>query len=313
MQRRRFLSLSPLLMVPALVVPAHAQAPLRKIRLNILPASEVSPIFAAIKFGWFAAEGLEVDTTPSVGGAAGIPGLVGGAYDIIYSNFVSNVLACARGLDIKGLSAASIGGKAAIVTRKDSGLKRGIDMNGKTFAVNTRNNAIWLYARAWIRATGGDPKKVTFKEVPFPQMQDALLRRQIDVAYQIEPYVTAVEDDPNLVNLGDPLKGVQPEVQIGQYTTTGQFLKSNRDVVDRFLRGQEKGNQWVNAHSGTTELAELITSYSKIPLEITRRLRLAQAVSAISLEEARKTMALMKEAGLIGADLELSTILYAAR
>src|SRR5262245_28080 len=136
MQRRRFLSLAPLLFAPAMASPARAQTPLRKIRLNILPAGEVSPPFAAIKIGWFAAEGLEVDTTPSVGGAAGIPGLVGGAYDIIYSNFVSNVLACARGLDVKGISAASTGGKAGIVARKDSGLKSGADLNGKTFAVN---------------------------------------------------------------------------------------------------------------------------------------------------------------------------------
>ena len=45
---------------------------------------------------------------------------------------------------------------------------------GKSIAVNTRNKVIWLYARAWVKATGGDPERVTFKEVPFPQMEDAL-------------------------------------------------------------------------------------------------------------------------------------------
>ena len=35
-----------------------------------------------------------------------------------------------------------------------SAFKTGKDFEGKRVAVNTRNNIIWLYARAWIQATG---------------------------------------------------------------------------------------------------------------------------------------------------------------
>ena len=47
---------------------------------------------------------------------------------------------------------------------------------------------IWLYARAWIQATGGDPDKVTFLEVPFPQMEDALRQQRVDAAFMVAPF-----------------------------------------------------------------------------------------------------------------------------
>lgn len=296
--------------IGAVVGQGKARARGQVLRVNLIPAAEVAPIYAAVKMGYFAAEGLEVDTTPSVGGAAGIPGLIGGAYDIIYGNVVSNLLARAQGLDVKVISAASNGGFGSIMARKDSGVKRGADLHGKALAVNTRNNVIWLYARAWVKATGGDPSKVTFKEVPFPQMTDALVRRQTDAAFMIEPFLTAAASEDSLTEIGKPYAELQPEVQVGQYGTTDKLLKAHPDVIERFLHGQEKGNQWVKDHIGKAELAELITSYTKIPLEITKRLPIAQPTTELKVAEIKKTMVLMKENGLLKADVDLSTVLY---
>ena len=64
-----------------------------KLRVSIIPINDVTPLFSAIKQGYFAEEGLEIDTAPSAGGAVGIPGLVAGSYDIVYGNVVSMLLA----------------------------------------------------------------------------------------------------------------------------------------------------------------------------------------------------------------------------
>ncbi|MFX4497600.1 ABC transporter substrate-binding protein, partial [Acinetobacter baumannii] len=83
----------------------------------------------------------------------------------------SVLLASQQGLDVKVIAPgtkvllADVD-TAPIIVRSDSGIKNGKDMEGKSIAVNTRNNVIWLYARAWIKATGGDPDKVVFKEIP---------------------------------------------------------------------------------------------------------------------------------------------------
>lgn len=289
--------------------PAFAQA--QKVRVNLIPAGEVAPMYAAIKNGDFAAEGLEVDTTPSVGGAAGIPGLVGGAYDVIYGNIVSTLLARQQGLDIKIIAAASKGGvqQETIMVRKADGIKSGADLAGKTIAVNTRNGVIWLYARAWIKATGGDPDKVTFKEVPFPQMLDALKRKQVDAAFIIEPFVTAAKSDPDVVGIGRPYQ-LQPDLQVGQYLASSDFIKKNPEIIERFVRALKKGNAWVDARLGTPEVAELVTSFTKIPVELTKQLTLAHPTTKVNLDEVKKAMGFMREHGLLKSDIDPTTVVY---
>src|ERR1700754_2347301 len=76
-------------------------AELEKLRVSIIPINDVAPLFAAIQNGYFRELGLEIDTAPTTGGAVGIPGLVGGSYDIAYGNVVSVLLASQQGLDLR--------------------------------------------------------------------------------------------------------------------------------------------------------------------------------------------------------------------
>src|SRR5258708_26935591 len=74
-----------------------------------------------------------------------------------------------------------------LVARQGDSIKTGKDLEGKTVAVNTRKGIIWLFARAWIAKSGGDPSKVTFKEEPLPHMRGALRGKQIDAAFMANP------------------------------------------------------------------------------------------------------------------------------
>jgi NitT/TauT family transport system substrate-binding protein len=166
---------------------------LEKVHVGIIPDYGVAPVVAAMSRGYFRDAGLEVDTSPSAGGAASIPALIGGSVDIAYGNVVSTLLACQQGLDLKviapGTNGTGLGNtKVPIVTSADSGIKSAKDLEGKSLGVNTRNNIIWLYARAWIKATGGNPDLVSFREVPFPQMEDAVRQHRIDAAFMIPPF-----------------------------------------------------------------------------------------------------------------------------
>src|ERR687891_313208 len=50
------------------------------------------------------------------------------------------------------------------------------------------NNVVWLTVRALVEKRGGDPRKLSFIEVPFPQMLDALLNDRVDAIANIEPF-----------------------------------------------------------------------------------------------------------------------------
>src|ERR1019366_1455892 len=76
-------------------------AELSPMRCGVVPISGVAPYYAAIKQGYFAAEGLAMTTEIIRGGAAAIPALVGGSLDIVYSNGTSIVQAIAKGIDLR--------------------------------------------------------------------------------------------------------------------------------------------------------------------------------------------------------------------
>jgi len=105
--RRAFVWLGLAMLGLAAPPAASEAADLEKVRVSIIPIGDVAPLFAAVQQGYFREVGLEIDTTPSAGGAAGIPGLVGGSFDIAYGNVVSALLAAQQGLDVKVIAAGT--------------------------------------------------------------------------------------------------------------------------------------------------------------------------------------------------------------
>lgn len=286
-----------------------------KLRVSVIPIVDVAPLYAAQKQGYFAEEGLEVDTAPVSGGAAGIPGLVGGAYDFVFTNTVSLAQAVAQGLDVKIVAPGSdvrneAPDIAGIFALADSGIKSGADLNGKTLAVNNRNNNIWLYAREWVEQTGGDVNKVTMREIPFPQMADAVRRKQVDAAFTVEPFFSTSVKDGSLVAVGFPYIVVQPGMNVAQYVATGEFVAQHPETVTRFKRALKKGAQWVNDNADQPAFGELIASYTKLQPEMVQSLALAKAPVSLSAESVQKTLDLMKKHGLLETPLSASALIY---
>lgn len=291
-----------------------AAADLEKVRVSIIPINDVAPLFVAMKNGHFRDLGLEIDTTPTQGGAAGIPGLIGGSFDVVYGNVVSVLLASQQGLDVKVIAP---GTKAAlretdttpIIVRSNSGIKNGKDLEGKSISVNTRNNVIWLYARAWIKATGGDPDKVTFKEVPFPQVEDALRQQRVDAAFLVAPFSVVALQKPGLTAIANPYSDIQPGVDVGQYITTGKLLSTKPEMIKKFVKGLRKGAEWFNANRKSEELLTVISGYTKTDASILKSVALPEAPLQSDLPQVKKTMDLMIENKLLPGPVDLSKVI----
>lgn len=290
----------------------------KQLKVSIIPIADVAPLFAAIKEGYFKEQGLEIDTAPTTGGAVGLPGLLAGAYDIVFTNVVSTIQAKEQGLPIKIIAPASaVGdgsqgeGGAGILVRKGEGLKSGAQLSGKSLAVNTQKNIIWLYARAWVRRTGGDPSKVVYREVPFPQMVDALRGKSVDAIFAVDPFLTIGKADPSLEYIGSPYLLVQPNLSVAQYVVTDEFIGKNPETIRRFNAALQKGIEWVSKRLGTTELTNLLAGYTRInPGLLAKMSPLVDPPRKVDVESIRKTMILMKEHGLLRTDVNADSLLH---
>ena len=293
--------------------PALAQK--TTLHVSTIPIVDTAPLQAAIAQGYFAAEGLEVDTSPTAGGAVGIPALVAGQVQIAFSNTVSIGVAADKGLGLKIVSAGSDTGSTApdlagLVALPGSKIKTGKDLEGKRLAVNTRANVIWLYANAWVEKTGGDPNKVTYAELPFPQMIDAVKNKQVAVAFAIEPFLSAALAAKEVELVAWPYNTVQKDIPIAGYAATQSFIAEHPDVIVKFVRAYDKGVDWVNKNVNTPEFAKLIASYTRLPADRVKAFHLPPFKKAIDPAELDKTLALMRKFKMISDKTTATSLLY---
>ncbi|CAN5268994.1 hypothetical protein BH11PSE4_BH11PSE4_41780 [soil metagenome] len=299
------------LVIVAAVVTIGTAASAQTVRVNYIPITDVTPLFVAIEKGFFKDEGLTIVPTPSTGGAAGIPGLMAGAFDVMYGNVVSTMLAQQQGFKLEVIAAGTKQfvnpvNTNGLVARKADAIKTGKDLEGKTVAVNTRNGIIWLFARAWIVKTGGDASKVTFKEVAFPQMPDALRGKQVDAAFMVNPFFNAAVGDPATFEfVAAPYREVQDDVEVGHYIATQEYFAKNKETLAKYNRAFRKGVQWYNANLKDPELIRIVSGFTRMKPEVVAAIALQKLPEVVNVDTVAKTVKLMKDNGLISGDIDI--------
>lgn len=295
------------------LLPAMAQPV--KLRVSTIPIIDTAPLQVGIAKGFFAAEGLEIDTTPTTGGAAGLPALAAGQVQITFSNIISIVLGAKQGLGFEVIAAGSGTGDklpdlAGLVAKKGSTIKTGKDLEGKRVAVNTRNNIIWLYARAWVQATGGNPDAVTYLEVPFPQMIDAVKGDRVDAAFVVEPFMSSGIQSDAVTVVGWPYNTVQKRIPVGQYAATKDYIKANPQVIEKWVRAYNKSVDWCNANVGSEEWLKIVSGYTRLPPELLKTLSLPPYEKTVDLAGVDQVVEQMRKHKMIEGPFDAKALFH---
>jgi NitT/TauT family transport system substrate-binding protein len=315
--RRRFLIASASLIAGAAAGGRASGQTLTRLRVGTIPIVDSAPLFIGIQNGYFKEHGLEIDTTPAPGGAALLPSVAAGQFQIAFSNTTSNLLAIGEGLPFKFVTAGcSTGAKgpdlAGLVIRKGSGIKSGRDLEGKRVAVNNRNNIMWLRSASWIDRTGGASDKVTFVEIPFPQMIDALVGSQVDAAMVNEPFLSSgLQAHADKVEvLSWPMSETAPNGVVSQYVATAGWLDKNPELADGFARGLGRGVAWVRQNQGTPEWERLVSGYTKLPPERLRGIALPVYDSVVDPKKIQDMVDLLRHYKVLDKPLDAATLIY---
>jgi NitT/TauT family transport system substrate-binding protein len=291
---------------------------LTKVRVSTIPIIDTIPLAAAVAQGYFKAEGLDVDTTPTVGGAVGLPALAAGQIQIGYSNIVSIVLGNYEGLGFEMIAAGSASGDAppntaALFGKKGTDIRNGKDLEGERVAVNTRNSINWLVVREWARLMGGDPNRINFVEVPFPSMTDALRTGQIDAGFTVEPFLSAGVKAGVTEIIGWPYDRIMKRVPISQYAATKSFIDSNPDLIVRWVRAYNKGSDWINQNSGSEEWIKLVAGHTRMTADQVRNIALPVWDKTVNAAAVEKMVDVMRMHGLLAGDhtkLDIGSLLH---
>ncbi len=250
------------------------------INLINLPADNSAEVYYAQELGYFKDAGLDVRITAMTNSGAIIAALAGGGGDI--GNAVVGSVADARGKGIPILYIAPAGlydaasPTAALVTTKDSPIKKAADLSGKVVAVSGLNDLTYFATRAWIDKNGGNSANVKFIELPFPAMSAAVIQHRIDAAYVIEPFLTAGASDLRI--LARAAESVAPRYQATGWIASESWLASHADVALRFGTVMHRTALWANSHH--KESAAILLKYLKLdPTIVDRMNRVPYAVT----------------------------------
>lgn len=299
----------------ATALPRIVRADAAPLRVALVPIFDVVPYYAADAQGYFAAENIAPTAAVVRGGAAAIPAVVGGTYDMVYANGTSIVQAITRGIDLRiVLEGAPMGQRppdpGALLKRKGEPLKTGKDLEGKVVGVNTLRDVQWMLVTTWIKATGGDPDKVQLVEVPLPSMVDTIKAKRIDSALVLDPFLTMGLADPEIELLDWAMSRVFPGGPIAFWAITPQFAASRPNDVRAFVRAYKRGAAWCNAPANKEAFTKLVADYTKIPPDVVARMIQVPAHAEIEPAGLARLTTLMKQSGLLTTDVDLRTKIF---
>jgi len=225
------------------------------VEVGTLPVVETALLMVGEDQGFFSKHNIKLHFNYAQGGAAIVPAVVSGQYQLGYSNSVSVFQAMEQGLPLSllNVSAASNGDEAKgtndLVIRDDGSVKSVKDLEGKKVAVNTLGNLSDVLARNAVDAGGGDSSKVTFVELGFGDMVPALKSGQIDAFLAGEPFGTIAKSQgyKTLVNTHQALSPDDKFIFGVWFVNTNEANK-DPELFENLREAIEASNEYASTH-----------------------------------------------------------------
>jgi NitT/TauT family transport system substrate-binding protein len=284
-----------------------------KVTVGVLPILDVAPLYLGVQKGIFTKHGLDVSIKAAQGGAAIVPAILNGEMQFGFSNVVSLLTAREKSIPIISVAGGSSStGNAdqdinAVLVSKGSTLKTAKDLEGKKVAINALNNIGDVTISTAVKKAGGDPTKINFVEVPFPDMPAQLASGTVDAAWESEPFRTQILDAGGRI-LFNNLTETYPTLQIAQWFTSEKVKQEKPEVVANFVAAMNESMEYATAH--TDEVRASLGSFTKITPEVGKRVMLPKWPSTLdkastqAIGEAAVTRGTLKKApdvsGLLG-------------
>jgi NitT/TauT family transport system substrate-binding protein len=224
---------------------------LTKITLATNPSAQSAPLFLGIQDGIYEKHGLDVEIVPQTDVAAIISGVASGQYDFGFATVVHVINANVNDIPIRAVATVEGQQKAeeepaegnALVAGPDSGIASAGDLGGKTLGVIGLSSLNTLAAWDMADKEGVDTKSINLVQLPFGQMPAALAAGDIDAAVVQAPFIAEAEASGATI-IGKPNVETFPDMAVGLYTTSQNYIDSNEATVKAFAEATVEAQEY---------------------------------------------------------------------
>ncbi|MDM0046169.1 ABC transporter substrate-binding protein [Variovorax dokdonensis] len=221
---------------------AHA-ADVVKVQLDWLPGGDKSFVYAGVKEGFFAAEGLDVKISLGRGSSDAITKVGTGVADVGFGGISALMMAAAEnGVPVKAVMSLYSKQPDAIFTTKGSGIESLKDLEGKTVATSTfsSSNQLWPVV---LQKNNIDASKIKLLKVDPATLAPMLAQGKVDATINWVTVAPGVQ--PVLKQAGKDLS-VLPWSAYGldgygwSVMASDKTIKERPEVLKRYLRALKK-------------------------------------------------------------------------
>jgi NitT/TauT family transport system substrate-binding protein len=282
-----------------------------EITVGALPITDLEQLFVADAKGYFAQEGLKVKIANFGGGAEIVPAVQSGSVDIGWSNSISILQARAHGLDMRyfagGLYQAPGHWNSALMVPRGSPIHSAGQLRGRRVAVNTLGNVNELVLRAYLERAGAQPDAAELLEVPFPDQPAALDAHRVDAALPTEPFVTMAARAGARVVDDQPFTVIGAKPFVAAFFAKSEWLREHPDTAAAFRRAIDRATRYWNDHP--EERAALVARYTKVPVELARRITYGLPSTRIPPRDVQRLIELSHRYGLLPKTFDAGQVL----
>lgn len=227
---------------------------IKTLQVGIIPSPDSTVLYLGQDKGIFKKHGIKLEFHNAQGGAAIVPPVVSGQYQLGFSNVVSIMQGVEQNLPLQILapSGSSWGqpGKGIInVYAMKGAVSSAKDLQGKTVAVNTLGNLLQTMASVTISKAGGDPSKVKFVEMAPADAVSALKKGTVDAAVCNEPFCMMMKSE-GAVQLGDSYQDLAPGkvVASAAWFANSTQIEKDTDLYKNLQAALNEANAYATDH-----------------------------------------------------------------
>ena len=232
---------------------------------QVSPTATVWPGVVATKKGFFAANGVEMDTV-SIGVSPGMQAVASGSLNIMHNTCNAVISFIEMGGGGVHLSLVSMGIHPGVVVAK-KGLKSASELKGKVVGTSSIKSGSTILLRRLLKARGLEPSDYDLVAGQgSAQIFSGLQAGALDAVWLVPPQsLTAATAGYPVIGA---FKEVAPKFPFVCFATNDNWLKNNTGVAKGFARAWLAAVAWLYDPANRAEAERLLAEALKLPPEI---------------------------------------------
>jgi NitT/TauT family transport system substrate-binding protein len=264
------------------------------IRVAILTTVDLATLWLAQEGGYFAAEGIEVQTDVGASGQETLTRMVAGQDDLALSTYTLFFLAKSSGsADVKLVADAT-------------SAKTVEDLNGRRIAISSKNAASDVLTQSVMRDHGVGTDKVQWVPMPLPEMGAALAQGRVDAAYQPEPFLTQSAKTAGAYPVIDAASGSTQAFPLTGYGATAQWVQDHPKTLRAFQRAM------LNATRAAVDRARvepLVVRNARVDQDIASLMVMPAFGSTLDARRIQRVPDLLQQLGVVQTKLDAASMI----